>query len=335
MIIRPYIHFLSLVLYLIVAIPFLYLFGAIGALITRAGERGRAPRDGRTSCFTFPPSFTPWWSHSERTPVEWVQTIFCRGVLAAAGIRVRLSSRFPPPSSLAPTLVLGNHTSSLDGFVAFAYLPRTPTVIFKESLLITMPFLFIFGAFVGHIPIARSDRQKAVASLSAAGKAITDQHKAVLVYPEGTRSPFGKSLLPFKKGPFHLALSSVPSVQPLLLIGAADLMPGSAVVPTQGTVVLSMPPPIDVVQTKVKATTTGKQGDGDTVYDRKSDVEQLLDRCQTSMGESLALELADWEKEKERGLQAGVDVNEGVSVWWALAWITLVLSSFASLAGLV
>jgi 1-acyl-sn-glycerol-3-phosphate acyltransferase len=50
------------------------------------------------------------------------------------------------------------------------------------------------------------------------------------VFPEGTRSPDGR-LLPFKKGPFYLAMDTGMPVAPVTILGTQRLMPkGSSVI---------------------------------------------------------------------------------------------------------
>ncbi len=46
----------------------------------------------------------------------------------------------------------------------------------------------------------------------------------MVIYPEGTRSPDGR-LLPFKKGPFHLAMEAGVPVVPVTILGTAECWP--------------------------------------------------------------------------------------------------------------
>ncbi len=66
----------------------------------------------------------------------------------------------------------------------------------------------------------------------------------MLVFPEGTRSPIGK-LLPFKKGPFHLAMEAGVPVVPITIAGSHEAWPKGEMSLHEGEVVVHFHPPID------------------------------------------------------------------------------------------
>jgi len=71
------------------------------------------------------------------------------------------------------------------------------------------------------------------------------------VFPEGTRSMDGR-LLPFKKGPFYLAMDSSIPVVPVTILGSEMLMPKGSSTIHAGTVRLIFHPPIFPAQFSVK-----------------------------------------------------------------------------------
>ncbi len=75
------------------------------------------------------------------------------------------------------------------------------------------------------VPVDRSDREAAIESVNAA-TAVLRQGLHMLIFPEGTRSRDGR-LLPFKKGPFHLAIDAGVFVAPVTLLGTYELWPKS------------------------------------------------------------------------------------------------------------
>lgn len=66
----------------------------------------------------------------------------------------------------------------------------------------------------------------------------------MIVFPEGTRSSDGR-LLPFKKGPFHLAIDSGVFVVPVTILGTFELWPKTRFALRPGTATVIFHPPID------------------------------------------------------------------------------------------
>ena len=79
----------------------------------------------------------------------------------------------------------------------------------------------------GHIYIDRQNRQAAFSAYEAAAAYIRNGMSAVL-FPEGTRSLTG-DLLPFKKGPFVLALAAQVPIIPVYCAGTFTLLPKGTV----------------------------------------------------------------------------------------------------------
>lgn len=121
-----------------------------------------------------------------------------------------------------PTVYVSNHQSTFDIPVLIRVLPVNFRFVAKEQLR-WVPVLGWYLWFAGHILIDRSNRTRAIASLAKAAKKIRGG-TSILMYPEGTRSPDGH-ILPFKKGPFALALEAGVAVCPVTIEGTARLMP--------------------------------------------------------------------------------------------------------------
>ena len=66
----------------------------------------------------------------------------------------------------------------------------------------------------------------------------------MVIYPEGTRSADGR-LLPFKKGPFHLAMDSSVPVIPVTILGTFESWPKTRFAMRPGTATVIFHPPID------------------------------------------------------------------------------------------
>src|SRR6185369_10828189 len=92
------------------------------------------------------------------------------------------------------------------------------------------------------IAVDRKNRESAVESVKQAVE-VLKSGVSMMAYPEGTRSRDGK-LLPFKKGPFHLAMDSGIPVVPVTIIGAHEVWPKGYLRVSPGTLTIIFHPPM-------------------------------------------------------------------------------------------
>lgn len=145
-----------------------------------------------------------------------------------------------------PTIYVSNHQSAFDIPVLFAALPVNFRFVAKSSLR-WIPILGWYLLLAGHVLVDRGNRQRAIASLDKAARRIR-QGTSILMYPEGTRSDDG-SILPFKKGPFALALKAGVAVVPVTIEGTGRLMPkNSWKINLGGEIHVKIGAPIDASQ---------------------------------------------------------------------------------------
>lgn len=144
-----------------------------------------------------------------------------------------------------PTIYVGNHQSTIDIPAHFMAVPVPFRYVAKEQLK-WVPLIGWYLALGGHVFINRSNRGKAIASLDAAAKKIRGG-TSIFLYPEGTRSEDGR-VLPFKKGPFALALKARVPVVPVTIEGSGKLMPKDSWNITPGPIRVKIGKPIDTTQ---------------------------------------------------------------------------------------
>ena len=123
-----------------------------------------------------------------------------------------------------PYVFMSNHRSTFDIFALFLAIDHPFRMVAKRVLF----FIPIFGWALwmcGFIPINRSNRQSAIESLNSAARRIRSG-VSVLVFPEGTRGD-GRTLQPFKKGGFVMALKSEVPVVSLQVLYNLKQPPGS------------------------------------------------------------------------------------------------------------
>lgn len=110
-----------------------------------------------------------------------------------------------------------NHQSALD-LVVLAYLwpiIGRPTMVAKREVL----YMFPFGQaswLWGTLFIDRKNQSSAKTAINKESKAINEKQAKILFFPEGTRGN-GDSLLPFKKGSFHVAIEAQGFIQPVVI----------------------------------------------------------------------------------------------------------------------
>lgn len=160
--------------------------------------------------------------------------------LKVAGVDVdtRLETRLPD----GPCIFVCNHQGAFDILALFMGLPRRFVFIAKKSVF-RYPFIGWHIAAQGFISVDRSNRERSIRSLEIAGARIRNGI-SVAVFPEGTRSADG-SILPFKKGPFVVALQAGVPIIPVALEGSLHVNPKRAWYVCPNTVRILLGPPIE------------------------------------------------------------------------------------------
>ena len=139
-------------------------------------------------------------------------------------------------------IFMSNHVSNLDPPALLPVIPGRCSVLVKKELF-RVP-VFGTGMKLGQlVPVDRSDREAAIESVQAAISALR-QGLHMVIYLEGTRSSDGR-LLPFKKGPFHLAMDSGVPVVPVTMLGTYESWPKTRFSLRPGTATVVFHPPLN------------------------------------------------------------------------------------------
>ena len=113
-----------------------------------------------------------------------------------------------------------NHVSNLDPPIVIPVMPRRTSVLVKKELF-RVPLLGWAMRLASLVPVDRRNREAAIASLRFAADVLRSGVN-MTIWPEGTRSPDGR-LLPFKRGPFHLAMETGVPIVPITLAGTHEI----------------------------------------------------------------------------------------------------------------
>ncbi|ESZ97820.1 hypothetical protein SBOR_1829 [Sclerotinia borealis F-4128] len=123
-----------------------------------------------------------------------------------------------------PAVIIGNHQTELDVLMLGCIFPRFCSVTAKKSLK-NVPFLGWFMSLSGTVFIDRANAKDARQAMAGAVTEIREERQNVYMFPEGTRS-YAKepTLLPFKKGAFHLAVQAGVPVVPVVVACYSDVL---------------------------------------------------------------------------------------------------------------
>ncbi|HPR65129.1 MAG TPA: lysophospholipid acyltransferase family protein [Thermoanaerobaculia bacterium] len=127
-----------------------------------------------------------------------------------------------------PAILVSNHASSLDIPLLLAAVPRTFRMVAKKELL-SVPFIGWVIRRAGFIPIQRYSREEALEALKEI-RGYIESGVDFYLAAEGTRTRTG-DLLPFKKGPFVLAIELGIPVIPITLHGTFHALPKGTFLP--------------------------------------------------------------------------------------------------------
>jgi 1-acyl-sn-glycerol-3-phosphate acyltransferase len=146
---------------------------------------------------------------------------WARALIRAAGTPVRLVGFERVPQD-RPVVYVCNHQSWFDILALASAIPGTLRFVAKKEMA-SIPILGKAMRAAGHIYVDRQNKAQAIEAYEEVA-AIIRSGLPTVVFPEGTRSRSGR-LLPFKKGPFVLAIASQVPVVPCYCAGTFNILP--------------------------------------------------------------------------------------------------------------
>ena len=187
--------------------------------------------------------FIPWAMISgNATPLYNVAQRIVRLAFRLAKIRVETVGLDRVPANTA-CIFMSNHVSNLDPPALIPRIPGRTSAFLKRSLM-KIPLLgsgLKLGEFV---PVDRDGKvQSAIESVEVAKKVLA-KGIHITTFVEGTRSRDGR-LLPFKKGPFYLAMETAAPCVPVSIYGTETMMAKGSLRVRPGTAHIVFHTPLD------------------------------------------------------------------------------------------
>ena len=139
-------------------------------------------------------------------------------------------------------IFMSNHVSNLDPPITIPLIPRRTSVMVKKELF-TYPILGEAMRMGSLVPVDRGNRDAGIESVRISKK-VVEQGLNMAIYVEGHRS-FDGRLLPFKKGPFYLAMECGVPVVPVTVTGTHYVMPKGRFAIKPGVVTVIFHAPIE------------------------------------------------------------------------------------------
>lgn len=174
--------------------------------------------------------------------LQWAMRFWGRTMLKIAGIRLELEGE-STLETRAPRVIVFNHQSAVDMMLTAAVAAPGMLAVGKREIVF-VPFVNLAWWALGFMTVDRKRPRKMVASIAEVAEAISRDGRSFLVSPEGTRTKDG-SILPFKRGPFQIAVRAQAPVYPLVIWGAFECMPRTAWLPKPGTIRVRYLTPIE------------------------------------------------------------------------------------------
>ncbi|KAL6870091.1 1-acylglycerol-3-phosphate O-acyltransferase [Amphichorda felina] len=202
-----------------------------------------------------------------------------------------------------PAVFIGNHQTELDVLMLGAMFPKYCSVTAKSSLK-KIPFLGWFMALSGSIFIDRKNSKDAREAMKGAATEIRAKRQSVYMFPEGTRSyTKDPTLLPFKKGAFHLAVQAGVPIVPVVVANYSHVLYIKGLVFNSGKI------PIKVLEPIPTEGLTAADVDELTRTTREKMLKELVALSEKAQGRPMAMP-AD-SNGPSKATTSGVDVTVG------------------------
>ena len=181
-------------------------------------------------------------TRSRRRGVNFFTTAFPQAMLAINGVHLNVIGE-KNLTKKRPAVFIFNHRNNIDPIIVGSLIKDNWTGVGKKELE-SDPIVGAIGKLTDTIFIDREDQKKAVESLKEAEE-LARKGLSVMISPEGTRIDT-RSVGPFKKGPFRLAMAAGIPIVPVVIRNAETISARDSQTLHPGTVDIVVFPPISL-----------------------------------------------------------------------------------------
>ena len=187
--------------------------------------------------------FIPWAIITgDATPLYNAAQMVVRTALRFARIRVETNGIDAVPAHTA-CIFMSNHVSNLDPPALIPRIPGRTSAFLKRSLM-KIPVLG-YGMKLGEfVPVDRDGRAESAIESVRIARQVLQKGLHITTFVEGTRSRDGR-LLPFKKGPFYLAMETGAPCIPISIHGTESMMAKGSIRIEPGIAHITFHPPLN------------------------------------------------------------------------------------------
>lgn len=161
-----------------------------------------------------------WLIDPSKRAIHFLERWYLSTLSLIIGIRIKVEGRENIDRKQS-YLIISNHKSAMDILVLKRVLPLR-FKFFAASFLFDIPFFGWCMSLIGHLPIDRSNRVKALRFIKKGTRLLEEGKSSLLIFPEGTRT-MESEIKPFKLGFLRIASDIHPLILPVVLDGTEKI----------------------------------------------------------------------------------------------------------------
>ena len=192
--------------------------------------------------------------------LTWIMRTLTRGLLLGGLFTLRGVELVP---RTGPLLICPNHASTVDPPLVPAFTPRADVWSLAKSEYFRTRMAWLFRWYQS-FPVVRHSADRA--AMKRSFDLLREGH-ALLIYPEGTRTPNGVLVTP-EPGAGFIAQKSGCAVVPVALIGTRAVMPKGARIPRRARASMTFGKPFRVAAKRPDGTRVSHQDASDAIMVR-------------------------------------------------------------------